>query len=65
MQVNTAHPVYSYSPIAPAVSGTVQTVQAGVGEVGGGTGVEEGGGGGEGGGGRPGHWRAAMGTGRA
>lgn len=51
--------------IGPAVSGKVQTVQAGAGEVGGGRGVLGGGGGEEGGAGRPGHWTAVMGTGRA
>lgn len=55
----------SYSLIGPAVSGRVQTVQAGAGEVGGGKGVWEDGGGEEGEAGRSGHWTAEMGMGRA
>lgn len=47
------------------MSGRVQTVQAGAGEVGGGKGVWEDGGGGEGEAGRPGHWTAVKGKGRA
>lgn len=55
----------SYSPIVPAVSDRVQTVQAGAGEVGGGRDVLGDGGGVEGEAGRPGHWTATMGRDRA
>lgn len=55
----------SYSPIGPAASDRVQTVQAGAGEVGGGKGVLGDEGGEEGGAGRPGHWTEGRGMGRA
>lgn len=58
-------PMRSYSPIVPAVSDRVQTVQVGAGEVGGGTDVLGGGGGEEVEGGRLGHWTAVMGKDRA
>lgn len=58
-------PMHSYSPIVPAVSDRVQTVQAGAGEVGGGTDVLGDGGGEEVEEGRPGHWTAVMGKDRA
>lgn len=55
----------SYSPIGPAASDTVQTVQAGAGEVGGGKGGWGDGGGEEGEAGKPDHWTTVMGMGRA
>lgn len=64
-EITTTQHLYSYSPIVPAVSDRVQTVQAVASEVGGGKGVLGDGGGEEGEAGRPGHWTAAMGMDRA
>lgn len=65
LQAAPRHSLSSVAAIGPAASDTVQTVQAGAGEVGGGKGGWGDGGGEEGEAGKPDHWTTVMGMGRA